>query len=239
MDNFQGNFTLVGSGADSLAIDDTGSGSTKTATLTPTALTGLSSAFIHYSGLSSLTIGLGTGGDSFTITNTNSTTTTNVNLQRIGARLTPSRSTLRLQRSPHLTGGGGADHFNIQSITAATSVVTSGGCWIVVGSAAPSLTGNVNGIQAALSITGASTDTLTVDDSASSTTKTGTLSATALTGLGMNVNGITYTTIGTINVGLGTGANTFTITNTAAVTNLTAGNGGNTINLQPHCIQRT
>ena len=62
LDNIQGPLTIVGSGADTMNVDDTGSTSAKTGNLTESMLTGLNMAGITYSGLVNLNIGLGSGG---------------------------------------------------------------------------------------------------------------------------------------------------------------------------------
>jgi len=64
VDNIKGALKVVGTGADTMTVDDTGSNTAKAGTLKSTTLTGLDMGFygITYSGLSNLTISLGTGG---------------------------------------------------------------------------------------------------------------------------------------------------------------------------------
>jgi Ca2+-binding RTX toxin-like protein len=68
-------------------------------------------------------------------------------------------------------------------------------------------------------------DSMTVFNDGSTADNTGTLSATALTGLGMAAGGITYANTETVEVLLGTGTDTFTVTGTAAGA-ITAVHGG-------------
>ena len=77
VDNIQGKLIIVGSGSDTLNVDDTGSETGKTGTLTLTTLTGLAMGEdgITYSGLSVLNISLGSGNDTFTINSVTPTTT--------------------------------------------------------------------------------------------------------------------------------------------------------------------
>src|SRR5207244_525728 len=76
---------------------------------------------------------------------------------------------------------------------------------INVGSLAPAVPGVVNGIQGAVSVVGGGADVMTVDDTGSTTAKTGMLTETALTGLGMGPAGITYSGLAEFDLNLGTG----------------------------------
>ncbi len=72
VDYIQGALTVAGNGADTMNVDDTGSTTAKTATLTATSLTGLNMgpSGITYSGLATLTVSLGSGdttGNTFNI----------------------------------------------------------------------------------------------------------------------------------------------------------------------------
>ena len=76
--------------------------------------------------------------------------------------------------------------------------------------------GNVDGIGALLTINGdGGADVLNVDDTGDSNANTGTLTSTTITGLDMG-GSITYGTVETLNIGLGTGGDTFTIESTHA-----------------------
>ena len=226
--NFAGALNLAGS-TDALLLDDSGDTASKTATLSPTAITNLAPSVISYAGASSLTADLGTAGNSFSISNTAAATTVNVNG---GA----GNDTLKITTtaSPvHLTTGGGADTVLVQAINAASSVTSSGHSTIDIGSTAPATSGVLAGIAAGLTVTGAGTDTLTTDDSGDAIASTGTLTATTLKGLAMAAAGITYTGIAQLNVNLGHAANTFTAVNSAAgtATSITGGAGADTITL--------
>ena len=85
---------------------------------------------------------------------------------------------------------------------------------INIGSYTPASGGVLTGIQGALNIVGNGTDFLNLDDSGSTATLTGTLSGSSLTGLGMGSVGITYSQLGTLNLFLGGGTNTLTVSST-------------------------
>ena len=218
VDNIQGALTVAGNGADTMNVDDTGSTTAKTGTLSATTLTGLNmgAAGITYSGLASLNINLGSLGNTFTIANTASGTTTTLN------------------------SGTGADTVNVMAITGPATVNTGGGSnrnVVNVGSEEPMTGGIVDNILGALTVAGNGADTMNVDDTGSTTAKTGTLSATTLTGMNMGPSGITYSGLATLNISLGSGGttgNTFNIavaadTNLPANTNINAGSGGHDI----------
>ena len=128
--------------------------------------------------------------------------------------------------------GSGNDTFNIQTIGNAVSVSTGAGDdTINVGSQAPLVGGLMDGIQAALVIDlGLGTDTVAVDDTGDTTGNTGTLTATQLTGLGMTV-GITYAAVEQLNVGLGSGNDTFNIQTIGNAVSVSTGAGDDTINV--------
>ena len=91
--------------------------------------------------------------------------------------------------------GGGNDTVNIGSLATVSS--NTGGVLTTIRS---SLTINGQG----------GTDTINVDDSGDTTGRAGTLTSTALTGLGMS-GSITYATDENLNIHLGSGADTFAI----------------------------
>ncbi|HLP76522.1 MAG TPA: hypothetical protein VK327_06325, partial [Candidatus Paceibacterota bacterium] len=92
-------------------------------------------------------------------------------------------------------------------------------------------TANVNSILGALTITGNGSDTLNVSDIGSSTAKTGSLTATSLTGLG--TGGITYSGVSVLNISLGSGSDTINVisTNASTVTTVNLGLGDDTANV--------
>jgi hypothetical protein len=252
VDYIQGTLTIVGSGNDTMNVDDTGSTLTKTGTLTGITLTGLGmgSGGITYSGLATLYISLGSGGNTFTIANTNAGTvttlnsgtgsdtvnvTTDSNTTIINTQI--GTDTVNVTNDGALTNintGGGNDTVNIQATSAVTNVNnTAGADTINIGSKEPVTGGNVNNIQGAVTVTGDGSDTINVDDTGSTLSKTGILTPSTLTGLGMGVSGITYTGLSALNIWLGSGGNTFTIANTFAstLTTLNSGIGSDTVNL--------
>ncbi len=215
VDHIQGALTVFGNGSDTLNVDDTGSTIAKSGTLTASALTGLNMgpSGIAYSGLGDLNIVLGSGGNAFLIRNT-----------AVGS-------------NTYLKSGAGADTVNVQATSSVTTVNTGGGSnlnVINVGSQQPALGGIVDNIQGLLQIFGNGFDTLNVDDTGSTIAKTGTLTASALTGLNMGPRGITYSEFANLNVNLGSGGNTFLISNTAVGANtfLKSGAGADTVNVQ-------
>jgi hypothetical protein len=85
---------------------------------------------------------------------------------------------------------------------------------IVVGSLAPAISGGiVDGLRGLVTLHGGGRTTLSVDDSGSRTIEHGVLTATTLTGLGMG-DGLRYDGIMTLNIGLGSAGNRFTIAST-------------------------
>src|SRR5581483_8685767 len=188
VDDIQGALHIIGSGNDTLNVDDTGSWICKTGTLTNNSLTGLGmgDCGITYCGLSALNINLGCGNDTMNVQSTYCGTVTTINT------------------------GNGANTIN-------------------VGSVAPDTGGIVDCIQGSLIIVGSGCDTLNVDDTGSWTNKTGTLTPTTLTGLGMGEDGITYSGLKALNVSLGCGDDTFNINDitNSTVTTIDGGNGTN------------
>ena len=125
--------------------------------------------------------------------------------------------------------------YNLQSTKASviTSIRSTGSSNVInVGSTAgvsPVAPGVVNNIAGALTVIGAGQDTLNVDDTGSSAANVGTLTPTALTGLGMGINGIHYQGLSALNINLGPGGNTFYIADINPATH-TAVNGGSSNN---------
>ncbi len=129
--------------------------------------------------------------------------------------------------------GTGNDTLNVQTIGACTTVSAGAGDDTVnVGSLAPSTGGTVNGIVGQLVVDAdGGTDTLNVDDTGDAADNTGYLTSTDLTGLGMGA-GIHYLGFEYLNIGLGTGNDTFTIADThAGETTLHTNLGNDTVNV--------
>ena len=142
-----------------------------------------------------------------------------------------------------INGQAGDDIVNVRAIGGATTVNAGAGAdTINVGSNAAGIVGNANNnaggtvdsIGAVLTINGdtGTSDVLNVDDTGDASVNTGTLTATAITGLDMT-GSITYGTVETLNIGLGSAGDTFTITNThAGTTNVNGNDGTDTFNIR-------
>ncbi len=250
LNNIQGALTVVGSGTDTMNVDDTGSTGAKTGTLTGISLTGLGMgpSGITYSGLATLKISLGSGGNTFTINNTNSNTTTTLNSgtgsDTVNLKTDSGTTIINTQTGTDtvnvtndtatttINTGGGNDTVNIQATHATTNINNSAGAdTINIGSLMPVTGGTVNNIQGTINVAGDAIDTMNVDDTGSTTAKTGTLTSSTLTGLGMGSGGINYNGLSVLNISLGSHGNTFTISNTSAgaTTTLNSGTGSDTI----------
>lgn len=122
--------------------------------------------------------------------------------------------------------GSGGNTLNVTGspATLATGVnLGSGVNTALVTSTAPTAGGVTDDVLGTLTLTGSGADDLVVDDSGNATPKTGTLSATAISGMSPAV--INYAGFATLAVKLGSGGNDFTVNNTNATTPTTV-NGG-------------
>src|SRR5262249_18686374 len=182
--NIQGPLDFVGSGSDSLNVDDTNSATSKTGTLTSSTLTGLGMSStpitlggvtypggISYSHVSTLNISLGSHGNNFTISSTNGSTSTTlysgngndtVNLTTDSRPTTihgqNGNDTITVSNDGGATssyGDSGNDIVNVKAISATTTVNAGNDTdTINVGSNAPNTGGNLAGIAALLTING-------------------------------------------------------------------------------------
>ncbi|HEY1684278.1 MAG TPA: hypothetical protein VGG19_05920 [Tepidisphaeraceae bacterium] len=234
LDGMLGPIDLVGSDSDALTIDDSGAAAARTMTLDATTLTSAGLGAITYGGFSSLTVNLSSvslENNIFNITTTNSTTPTTINggTQNDTYNITNDASALTVNT------GAGTDTVNILATDATTDINTQGGGTTIdnIGSLAPTETGGViSGIQGAITLAGGVDDTVFIDDSADATAnQTGTLTASKLTGLGMVAAGITYSGLYNLTINLGANGNTFTVSDTSAVTgtNINGGAGADNI----------
>ena len=133
-----------------------------------------------------------------------------------------------------IDAGSGNDIVNIEGLGAPTTVFGgTGNDTVSVGSLAPARGGSLSPMGALLTVNGGSgTDTLNVDDSGSSANRTGTLTSSALTGLGMT-GGIDYSNIAALNIYLGSGTDTLSIASTdPGSTTIYAGTTADTIDVQ-------
>ena len=180
VNNIAAGLTVVGgSGLDLATVDDTFDTLANTGELTNVLLTGLglASAGISYSQLEDLRIALGSGNDTFTIHSTHGET---------GSVRSYSTS---------LRTNNGNDTVNIQTIDGPTTVdLGSGDNTVNVGSNAPTLTAGVlSHIAAFLTLTaGTGHDKLYVDDRGTTVDRVGDVTATRITGLGMQFNGSSH-----------------------------------------------
>lgn len=126
----------------------------------------------------------------------------------------------------NLVGGPNSDTFNIRRLSSAVTVNGGGGAdSVVVGNA-----GSLAGINRPLSIS----DTgggmaLELDDSANATGRTVAIGASSITGLAPGA--IDYANLSSLNVKMGSGGDTVTVTGTPAVTALNTGAGDDTVNV--------
>ncbi len=231
--------------------------------LTNTNLTGLGMSLgIAYTS-ENLNIHLGSGADIFTINSTHAGSTTlaaNGGADRIdifGSSGTVSVSggaagdTFNVYNTAASTllleGNAAGDTFNVQAMAGIVTLRGGAGSdHTNVGSNAPGVVGNVDAIAGLLVVEGGgATDDLNVDDTGDGDGVLGQLSSTRLTGLGMGggdadaallndaAHGITYSALEAVSIGLGSGADVFTVLSThAGSTNLATGANVDEINVE-------
>jgi hypothetical protein len=223
-----GPLNVIGTGTDSLNVDDTGSAAPRAGTLDATSLL-LGPANITYGGINILNLSLGSGADNLDIANTATGVITS-----IGAGSGNDNLTLENDAGPTtIDTQSGNDVVNVLAISAATVLEQTGmngvDSFNVGGLNAGS--GVLDQLLVPLKITGGGADALNVNDAASSSAQTGSLSPTDIGGLGSQ--GINYSGIASLSIGLGTGGTTFSVSNTHAGTSTTlnVGAGNNTIDL--------
>jgi Ca2+-binding RTX toxin-like protein len=122
---------------------------------------------------------------------------------------------------------------NVVSGAETTVYAGAGNDTFNVGTSAPAAGGDLDRIGALLTIYGEEgLDTLNTDDSGDESANSGTLSDTTITGLDMG-GGMAYATIETLNIGLGTSGDVFTIHSThAGATHLNTNNGDDVVNVR-------
>ncbi|HYV35524.1 MAG TPA: right-handed parallel beta-helix repeat-containing protein, partial [Gemmataceae bacterium] len=199
-----------GNGFNVLNINDGASTVTRTGTLTNSTFVGLgiTGAGITFTKIAAVNITLGGGANALTLANTITGTTT-------------------------VNGGTGPDSINVQATAGPTNIIGGNGSLTVnAGSLQPAQGGIVDLLAGALTVTGGTgTSSLFVDDSGSPGAKTGQLTFNTLTGLGMA--GITYASLASVNIVLGSGNDTFTIAGTHnGSTTLSCGPGNDTVVVQ-------
>jgi 6-phosphogluconolactonase (cycloisomerase 2 family) len=160
-----------------------------------------------------------------TLSTTVNTTTRQLSLLGIESatiNLGASASSVTIDNAPMtltLNGGAGTDTFTINHLAAAATLNLGTG---------QSTTATVLDAQASLTVTGTGNDsqTLTVDRSADHANETGTLSGTALQGLGLGPNGIAFAGIDTLAINLGQGRNNLNVTGSPTAASTTVNGGG-------------
>jgi hypothetical protein len=202
--------TVNGDGdSDTLNVDDTGDTAANTGTLTGTQLTGLGmNSGITYGTLEAININLGSGGDSFTIESTHSGTTT-------------------------VNSNAGQDTVRIKTISGPTNINTgidrdTVNVWndsTCLDSISALLTVNMDDPT----VIGAG-DLLDIRDTGNTTGRSGTLTASTLTGLGMS-GSISYSAVELLDLRLGSGPDVLRIKSISAVTKVNTGSGDDQINV--------
>jgi hypothetical protein len=132
--------------------------------------------------------------------------------------------------STELSTGSGSDLLHVQSIAGPTTIRSGGNDdTINVGSTAPSLGGNVNGIGSELTLDGeAGTDSVNIDDSGDSFANIGELTGSTLNGLGM-AGTIRYQAFESLRLDLGQGDDTLSVRSISVPTTVNAGAGQDSI----------
>ncbi|MCL4179348.1 MAG: calcium-binding protein, partial [Verrucomicrobia bacterium] len=220
------NTTVTDSSTDRLVVVDSASYTVNTTGVVSSSwVTGIGMAVgIQYEQLEDLSVTLGGGADTLTITGLSTPA------QIHGGPGSDIIHVVNGNQPLTVNGDAGADVINIQSISAVTTVnggaendTVNVGC---TAGATPATAGNVNGISALLTVNGdGHSDTLNVDDTSDTAANPGTLTGTQLIGLGMS-HGITYGTLETVNINLGSGGDTFTVESTHVGTTTVNSNAG-------------
>ncbi|NJL47229.1 MAG: hypothetical protein HC929_06680 [Leptolyngbyaceae cyanobacterium SM2_5_2] len=196
----------LGTGSNRLSLDDSGDTTANTGSLTATTITGLGlAAGITYANVSTLELELGSGSDAFTVASTH-----------------PGQTTLN--------AGAGDDAVTVESTTGTTVVNTgSGSDTITVGN--PS--GVVSQVDGLLILdAGGENDQIILNNSGDIANNSGTLTSTAITGLGM-AQGIQYSNAESLELTLGSGGDSFTVASThTGQTTLNSGAGADTVTAQ-------
>jgi len=252
------------SGSDVLNLDDTGNLAPVNGTLTATTINGLglSPAGMSYVEVEHLIISLADNGNTFTIDGTHGAATggfvedttvstgggaDTVIINDVSDKLVVNgqadNDTFEVNGTgagseTTLNGDDGNDVINVRAIGGLVTVNTGGGTNTVnVGSTAPGTDGDVNGIVGQLVIRGQSADdTVNVYDKEAGA-ETGNLTATDITGLDLGT-GINYNDgtdkVETLNIYLGTRADTFNIfsTDAATTTTLNTDDGNDIVNVR-------
>ena len=205
----QGPVIINGGGADTLVVSDSAAPGSLTGFLTSLKVTGLgmgSQAEIDYSNLAALTITLGGSSNNFSIVSTASVITTTLNAG-VG------NNTVVVQ------GTSGPTVVNAGTGTSNTVAVSGSGDVLTP-------------IQGGVTVNGHGADTLQVDGRNDITSRNGSLTSSAIGGLGLSSAGIGYFGIGALTLVLGSGNDTFAVTSTiTGSTTLVVSGGSDTVDL--------
>jgi len=187
--------------SDTMNLDDSGNSAAATLTLTSTTVTGL---------------GMGNDDPAKGVEFHG--------IETLNIQLGSNNNTLLLKGSPanattNIITGTGSNQIAVGTSAQATAGALSNG-------ESPNTGSSLEDILGSIVLIGSGTDVLNVDDTGSTGAKTGVLSATTLTGLGMGGGGITYFGMAALTVALGSGNDTLTITSTTANPVQITGNGG-------------
>ena len=202
---------------DTVIINDDTDSTNRTVTVSSSGITGLSAYPINFTNfsVSDLTVNGGTGTNSYTITDT------------------PAAFSMRLNT------GTGADTVAVRATSALLTVDTLAGGFSTTAAVTVGNAGSVQGILAALTIHNNPThDTLTVDDSADTGSRTVTVTADGISGLAPAPISFTNFSVSTLTVLGGSAANHYTISGTPASTSMTLNTGGgtDTVNVQANSV---
>jgi len=208
--NIKGLVNLTGNGTDAVKVSNTASTSLGTGSLTSTDFLGfgMGSQGVHYTGVATMGITLGSGAETITVESTGAVTA--------------------------IDTGAGNDTVNIRATSHVLDVTTGVGVdTVALGSNTPSNGGVLAGITATLNLNGSTSntdiDTLKVDDGGNSLGGTGVLTLTALTGFGLGA-AVNYTKFEAVVITLGSGNDNITLSGgSAAYTTVNAGGGTNVI----------
>ncbi len=198
VDNIQGALTIIGAGADTMNVDDTGSAAAQTGALTASTLTGLSMgpSGVTYSGVSLLNVSLGSGG----------TTQNSFNVNVASGQNLPATTNLNGGSSGKdiLTASWIRDFNNTLNILSfATTAVTIGNN--LNGSMTDRNPGTISSIAIGGSLTGSGVLTvLNAGDPAKPTSPTGLLGSIGTMTVGGSISGLVQVSgdITTLDIGL-------------------------------------
>ncbi|MDE3024064.1 MAG: calcium-binding protein, partial [Acidobacteriota bacterium] len=213
----QGPVNVNGGGADALVVSDTAASGNLSGSLSGTQLIGLglgAQAQITMSAITALTISLGGSSNQFAISGTASGITTTLNAG-VGGNTVVVQAT----GGPTVVNAG----------TGSGNTVAVGAIQFTSGPNPVPIAGSslLTGLQGALTVNGHSADTLQVDGRGDTSARTGSLSSSLISGLGLAAGGIGYSGIGTLTLSLGSGNDTFAVTSTIGGSTTLAFIGGN------------